>query len=133
MKKGFMSVALILAVPFVFLTGCIGASPNTSAGISVEKEKHPEGTLYLDNSNKNSLEEIVESAAKNSGWSITKFKSDRVIAEKIDGDTTYSATLKFFERERCIEFEKGSETSDSDISDLRDAIEDEAEKNSSGH
>ncbi|MCW8838181.1 MAG: hypothetical protein OQJ77_05155 [Thiovulaceae bacterium] len=129
MKNGFISVALILAVPFVFLTGCGGTSP--SPGFSVEKEKHTEGTLYLNHNNKNSLEHIIEKAAANSGWDITKFKSDRVIAERVDGDTTYSTTLKLFERDRCIEFENGSDTSDSDVSDLRDAIEDEAEKSSS--
>ncbi|WP_040766497.1 hypothetical protein [Sulfurimonas gotlandica] len=68
----------------------------------------------------------IEKAGEKTGWKITEFKSNEVIAEKVDGENTISSTVEFSEGH--IEFSNNSATSD-----LRDAIEDELSKEASAH
>ncbi len=68
----------------------------------------------------------IEKAAEKSGWKITPFKNNEVIAEKTDDGKTVSSSIKFYKG--YIEF---SNTSDTD--DLKEAIEEEFEKRSTSH
>ena len=122
MKK-IISLTLISSVAVMLITGC-GSSESSShdAGIS-------ENALYVNTHNNEKLAHAIHKAGKNTGWKITAYKSNMVIAEKSDGDTTHSLTLKF--NDGHVEFENAEGTSDGDIDDLRDAIEDIANEKDS--
>ncbi len=114
MKK-IIATALISSVTLMLITGCGGSGPSS------HDPSLSENVLYVNIHKNEKLEKAILKAGEASGWTITKFKSNSVIAEKVDGDTTYASTLKFSNGH--IEFENAKGTSDGDIDDLRDAIE----------
>lgn len=124
MKK-IISITLISSVALMLTTGCGGAGP------SAHDPSLNENVLYVNTHNNNKIAKAIHKAGESTGWKITEFKSNAVISEKMDGDTTYASTLKF--NDGHIEFENAEGTSDGDIDDLRDAIEEEANKSSSSH
>jgi len=122
MKK-IISLTLISSVALMLITGCGGSGPS-SHDQSIGKN-----ALYVKQHNNEKLIKSIEKAGEASGWKITKFKSNSVIAEKVDGDTTYSSTLKF--SNGYVDFENAQGTSDGDLDNLRDAIKEETKENSS--
>ena len=117
-----LSVTLISAITLVLSTGCGGTSPSPeyhNANISND-------ALYVKTENNEKIAHAVEKAGEKTGWKITEFKSNTLIAEKTDDGKTISSTIKF--SEGFIEFSNNSDTSD-----LRDAIEDELNKEPSAH
>lgn len=121
MKK-IISLTLISSVALLLTTGCGGSGPSADPSIS-------ENALYTNMHNNEKLLKVIHKAGSASGWKITDFKSNMVVAEKVDGDNTYASTLKF--NDGHVEFENAEGTSDGDIDDLRDAIEDIAEEKDS--
>lgn len=117
-----LSITLISAISLVLSTGCGGTSP--SSGAHDAKISHD--ALYVKTHNNKKIAHAIEKAGEETGWKITEFKSNEVIAEKTDGDKTISSSVKF--SGGYIEFSDNSETSD-----LRDAIEEELSKEVSTH
>ena len=119
MKK-IISLTLISSVALMLITGCGGSGPSAEHNDpSINKN-----ALYTNMHNNEKLAKVIHKAGEENGWKITKFKSNTVIAEKVAGDSTYGSTLKF--NDGHIEFENAEGTSDGDLDDLRDAIEDAA-------
>lgn len=122
MKK-IISITLISSVALMLITGCGGSGP------SAHDPSISENALYVNIHNNGKLAKAIHKAGEATGWKITKFKSNTVIAEKTDGGTTYSSTLKFSDGH--VEFENAEGTSEGELDDLRDAIEEAANAKSS--
>lgn len=119
MKK-ILSITLISALAVVLSTGCGSKSPDA------HDAKVSDSALYVDTHNNEKIAHAIEKAGEKTGWNITEFKNNEVIAEKTDNGDTVSTSIKFSDGH--IEF------GDADItSDLRDAIEDELSKDASSH
>ncbi|MEA1891680.1 MAG: hypothetical protein U9N33_03110 [Campylobacterota bacterium] len=127
MKK-ILSMTLVSALTLVFYTGCSSASPapDSSSVEAVKDVKISEQALHVNTRSNEKIAHAIKKAGDKTGWKITEFKSNEVIAEKTDDGETVSSGIKF--NQGYIEFENNSATSD-----LRDAIEEEFEKNSSAH
>lgn len=121
--KNIISLTLISSVTLMLTTGCGGAGP------SAHDPSISENALYVNTHNNEKLSKAIHKAGEATGWKITSFKSNAVIAEKVSGDTTYASTLKF--NDGHVEFENADGTSDGDLDDLRDAIEDIANEKDS--
>lgn len=80
----------------------------------------PKGSLYTGNKSSEEVIEIIKTAGEKNGWIITEFKANEVIAEKNEGGSTVSASVKIYDK--YIAFFKGS-ADGSDISELREYIE----------
>ncbi|MFT5835674.1 MAG: hypothetical protein ACI9RG_000567 [Sulfurimonas sp.] len=117
-----LSITLISAVSIVLYTGCGGNSPSAED----RDVRISEDALYVKTHDSKKIIHAIEKAGAETGWKITEFKSNEVIAEKTDGDKTISSTVKF--HGGYVDFSDNSETSD-----LRDAIEDELSKKASSH
>jgi len=126
MKK-IISLTLISSVAVMLITGCGGSSARPS---EIDPSLNA-NTLYVHTKNNEKLAHAIIRAGEASGWTITKFKSNSMIAEKADGDETYASTLKFSDGH--IEFENEEGTSDGDLDSLRDAIEEETNKENTSH
>lgn len=121
MKK-LLTITLASTLSIFLLTGCSSnkttAEDSMSGGIEMTLEGH--------HSNK-SIQKAIIKVGEEHGWKITEFKSNAVIAEKIDGDNTASATVTFDHDKITIMDESG----DIDADDLLDDINDELNKEAS--
>ena len=121
MKK-ILSITLISAVTLLLSSGCMGGShvpEHRDAAVS-------EDALYVETHNNEKILHAIKKAGEETGWKITEFKGNEVVAEKTDDGETVSSSIKFADGH--IEFGNSDATSD-----LRDAIEDELSKDSSSH
>jgi len=128
MKK-ILSITLISALTLVLSTGCSSKSDSAVVPASTAEKrdaKVSKEALYVNTHDNKKIAHAIEKAGEKTGWKITKFKSNEVIAEKTDGEETISSTIKFSEGH--IEFEDNEATMD-----LRDAIAEELSKNASSH
>ncbi len=119
MKK-ILSLTLMSSVALMLITGCGGSKP------TVKDPSVNENALYIKTYNNKKIAKAIHEAAKKAGWRITNFKSNALIAEKFDGDTAYATIVQFHDGH--IEFDNEEGTSDSDIDDLRDAIQEALEE-----
>nr|WP_321267445.1 hypothetical protein [uncultured Sulfurimonas sp.] len=118
-----LSIALISAITLVLSTGCSskgGAEPGT------HNAKVSEKALYVKTHNNKKIAEAIEKAGEKTGWKITEFKMNEVIAEKTENEVTVSSSIKF--SEGYVEF-----SNDSAASDLSDAIMEELNKDKATH
>jgi len=122
MKK-ILSITIISAVALIFSAGCMGGSTATPETHDTKVSKE---ALYVNTHDNKKVAHAIKKAGEKTGWKITEFKSNEVIAEKTDDGKTISSTIKFSEGH--IEFSDNDATSD-----LRDAIEDELNKSGSSH
>ena len=121
MKK-ILSIALISAMALLLSTGC---STKTSSA-HADDVKVSENALYVDVKNNEALIKVIKAAADKTGWNITEFKNNQVIAEKTEDGETIASSIVFYDGH--IEFEDSDATDD-----LRDAIEDEINNAKSSH
>lgn len=128
MKK-ILAVALISVVTLVISSGCKDNAPkvsNISEALKVRDAKISEEALYVGKYDNKKIIHAVEKAGEKTGWTITKFKGNEVLAEKTDGEDTVSSSVTF--SEGYVEF-----SNDADTSDLRNAIKEEVSSNTSSH
>jgi len=78
MKK-IISISLISSVAIMLMTGCGGSSARPS---EIDPSLN-ENTLYVHTKDNKKLARAIKRAGEASGWSITEFKSNSVIAEKV--------------------------------------------------
>ena len=121
MKK-LLTITLASTLSIFLLTGCSSnkttAEDSMSGGIEMTLEGH--------HSNK-SIQQAIIRVGEEHGWKITEFKSNAVIAEKIDGDNTASATVTF-DNDKIIVMD---ESGDIDANALLDDINEELGKEAS--
>ncbi len=121
MKK-ILSITLISALALVLSTGCGG----TTAAPAQKDAKVSTEALYVNTHDNKKVAHAIEKAGQKTGWKITEFKNNEVIAEKTTDGNTISSNIKFSEGH--IEFSDNDATSD-----LRSAIVEELSKKSSAH
>ncbi len=115
--KNILSLSLISAITLVLLTGCNSGSSNPEI---------PNNALEVNTHSSEEFLRAVKVAGEKSGWKITPFKSNEVVAEKISDGDTVSSSIKF--SKGYIEFEDPSVASS-----LSDAIDEELNKDPSEH
>ncbi|MCD4667148.1 MAG: hypothetical protein K8R44_00880 [Sulfurimonas sp.] len=89
-----------------------GRGAATSSKAPEAQEAHT-GEINNKHMTQEKLHKIIKEAGENNGWKMTEFKSNAIIAEKIDGDDSTSVT---------VTFSKGSFDIVPANSDLEDAI-----------
>jgi tryptophanase len=95
MKK-ILSIAVVSAFALILSTGC--ASKEMSAHIDETDESTIKSAIYIGDTSNEKAIHAIEEAAKNTGWRVTKFKSNAVIVEKIVDDKTISRTIKVYNK-----------------------------------
>ncbi|MEA2090934.1 MAG: hypothetical protein U9O83_01050 [Campylobacterota bacterium] len=128
MKK-ILSITLISALALVFSTGCSSKSEAAPAHAPAPEKrdvKVAKEALYVKTHNNKKIAHAIEKAGEKTGWKITEFKSNEVIAEKTTGEETIASTVKF--SGGYIEFSDNEATMD-----LREAIVEEFNKSASSH
>lgn len=98
-----ITLSIASALSTLLLVGC---------GATTSPEVHT-GEIHNKHMTQEKIHKIVKEAGENSGWKMTEFKSNTMIAEKIDGDNSTSLT---------VTFNKGSFDITPANSDLEDAI-----------
>jgi len=132
MKKIF-SITLVSALSLVLSTGCsskgdVKPSDNvatTSSSSSIDA-KISKDALFVNTHDNKKIIKAIKRAGEKTGWNITEFKSNEVIAEKTANEDTVSSSIHFSNGH--IEFSNPEATSD-----LRDAVEEECKGISSNH
>jgi len=84
MKK-FITRTILSALSIVLLSACGSEpSPESHSG-SVEKQHMTQEKVH----------KIIKKAGEEAGWTMIEFKSNTMIAEKIDGDNSIAVTVTF--------------------------------------
>jgi len=96
-----LGIASVLSA--LVLVGC---------GAATSPETHT-GEIHNKHMTQEKIHKIIKKAGEDNGWKMTEFKSNTMIAEKIDGDHSTSVT---------VTFNKGSFDISPTNSDLEDAI-----------
>ncbi|MGB6020481.1 MAG: hypothetical protein WBF77_12895 [Sulfurimonadaceae bacterium] len=122
MKK-MIKITLASAVSMLLLAGC------SAGGIQTAEESMSGGyELTLKGHTKTeTVHDAIMEAGEATGLKMTEFKSNAIIAEKVDGDDSASATVTFTNDKIIIM----QETGDIDADDLLKAIVEELEKEDS--
>ena len=84
MKKVII-LGLVTSLSVLLLSGC-GGEPSP--------ESHT-GTIEKQHLTQEKVQKIILKAGEEAGWTMTEFKNNAVIAEKVDGDDTQAVTVKF--------------------------------------
>jgi len=98
-----ITLGIASALSALVLVGC---------GAAISPEAHT-GETHNKHMTQEKIHKIIKKAGENNGWKMTEFKSNAIIAEKIDGDDSTSVT---------VTFNKGSFDIAPANSDLEDAI-----------
>ncbi len=122
MKK-MIKIVLASAVSMLLFTGCSGGNIHTaedsiSGGVELTLQGHTKTEAVHD---------AIMKAGEKNGLKMTEFKSNAIIAEKADGDSSASATVTFTNDKVVIM----DETGDIDAEDLLEAIEEELQSEDS--
>jgi len=111
-----IKLTLVTAATVLLLVGCGGDTQTASESMSGGTELHLEG-----HSTNKQLHEAIVKAGEHEGLKMTAFKSNAIIAERVDGDDSATATITF-SKDKIIIME---ETGDIDADDLMAAIQEE--------
>jgi len=115
MKK-ILSIALIATLTVAFSAGCGGSSPEAES----HSAKVSDRAIYVGMDDNEAIIEAIKKAADATGWNITEFKSNEVIAEKVFDDKTIASSIAIYDG--YVDFENGA------AAELADAIEEEVAK-----
>ncbi|NPA59765.1 MAG: hypothetical protein GXO30_04795 [Epsilonproteobacteria bacterium] len=123
-----LSIALISTLSLVLSTGCSSKSEDAtpSAKPTTLDAKVSKEALYVNTHNNKKILHAIKKAGDKTGWKITEFKRNEVLAEKTTNEETVSSSILFSDGH--IEFSNPEATSN-----LRDAIKEECETNQSSH
>ena len=80
-----ITLSLLSALSIVLLTGC-GSEPSP--------ESHT-GSIENRHITQEKMHSIIKKAGEDAGWTMTEFKSNAIIAEKIDGENATAVTVTF--------------------------------------
>ncbi len=135
MKKMIM-LTLISAISVLMLAGFTGCSEKSAsvAPVSESAQTSRSGGLetpIVGHISKKTIYKAIMKAGEENGWKMTPFKGTSIIAEKIDGDKSATATIGF--GEDTINIVKESSTLgskfDTYVSELQDSINKELQNN----
>ncbi len=116
MKK-LVTMTIATTLSMFLLTACSSnvqtAEDSMSGGVEL--------TLNGHHSNK-SIQKAIIKVGEEHGWKITEFKSNAVIAEKIDGDDSASATVTFDDDKVIVRDESGDINADDFLEYLNDEL-----------
>lgn len=129
--KNILTIVLISTITLIMSSGCKNDAVPAPALVTqkapeVRDAKVSKEALYIGTHDNKKVINAIKNAGKKIGWKITEFKSNEVIAEKTDGESTVSSSIKF--TDGYVDFSNNDTTSN-----LRDAIEEELSKSSSSH
>jgi len=125
MKK-ILTVVLMSVITLIISSGCNGATQDVAKKAEIRDAKITEDALHVDTRDNEKILKMLKKAAAKTGWKITEFKINEVIAEKTEGENTVSSSVVF--GGGYVEFKNQEDTSD-----LRDALEDALETEDSSH
>ncbi len=92
MKK-VITLSIVSLLSTFVLTGCMGGSAAPSKHDSDAKH---ENRVYIDKNLKlESIRYTIKNTGKRLGWIMTDFKSNSIIAEKIDANTNKTVTVTY--------------------------------------
>jgi len=123
MKK-MLQITLMATALSLVITGCSmksgGAWQEQTMSGSME-------SMVPADISKKQLHKAILSAGEKSGWKMTEFKSNSLVAEKMEGDESASATISYGEKALDIVKDSASSDSfyDSSIEELQGAITEE--------
>ena len=84
MKKVII-LGLVTSLSVLLLSGC-GGEPSPEAHTGMIEKQHM---------TQEKVQSIIKQAGEDAGWIMTEFKSNALIAEKLDGDNAEAVTIKF--------------------------------------
>ena len=116
MKK-LVTMTIATTLSMFLLTACGSnvqtAEDSISGGVEL--------TLSGHHSNK-SIQKAIIKVGEEHGWKITEFKSNAVVAEKIDGDDSASATVTFDNDKVIVRDDTGDINAGDFLEDLNDEL-----------
>ena len=118
-----IKITLAATVSMFLLTGCGGGNIQTSEG---SMSGGTELTLQS-HTKTEAVHDAIIKAGEEQGYTMTEFKSNAVIVEKADGDSSSSATVTFTNKKVVII----DETGHIDADNLLEAIEEELQSEGS--
>jgi len=119
-----IKTALISALALTLFSACSNTSNSTPTSVnSTHANTH--------NVNMKTLHKAIMQGAEDAGWIATEFKTNEVIAEKIDGEDSIVVSVKIIDG-RVHYLQEGEEVT-SDIDDLEDAISEAIHSKTSSH
>ncbi len=124
--KRILTIILISIITVMVSSGCKDTSSAIPSEPSVRDMKISEKALYVGVHDNEKLSKIIKRAAKKTGWNITEFKSNEVVAEKTDAEDTVSSSVCF--SHGYVEFSNNDDTAD-----LREAIKEELSNSTATH
>ena len=123
MKK-MITIGCIVLASTLLLTGC-GSKMEAEGGLNTTEKRGLEAVAQK-HMNKELLEKSILGAGEDAGWIMTEFKGNEIIAEKINGEDSITASVHFDSHGFHITPEEGT-------GDLKDAINDRLSSKSTGH
>lgn len=121
MKK-LITIGCATLTSVLLLTGC-GGKPGVESGAHKEEKRGLEAVAQ-ERVDKKVLHKVILEAGRGAGWIMTEFKNNEIIAEKIDGGSSVTASVHFGSHGFHITPEEGT-------GDLKDAINDRLSSSSS--
>jgi hypothetical protein len=115
MRK-IVSICFTGSLVISILAGC------SSKNLHPQDPSHSSSVIYTNMKNNSKLKNIIKKAAQEKGWRVTEFKENALIAEKFDDENPKYTTIKF--QNGYIDFDNGEGTSEDDIVDLKEYIDD---------
>lgn len=137
MKK--MSSAIVLSVATIALvTGCGVKSTGSNGASNLEMKAHIEkgdetiakSAIFVGNHKSEDIIKAIRAAGEKEGWSVTEFKSNAVVVEKILGEKTISSVITYHNQHISGDSEHAPME---ELLKLRHAIVDELKKEKGGH
>jgi len=83
--KRFITITILSALSIILLSAC-GSEPSPESHTGDVEKKHM---------TQKNIHKIIKKAGEDAGWTMTEFKSNAIIAEKIDGDNSIAVTVTF--------------------------------------
>ncbi len=123
--KNRVKITLVAALSLLLLTACSGENTQTAEGTSNSRSE-----LILHSHTKTKkIHDAIMQAGEESGLKMTEFKPNAVIAERLDGSNSASATIVFNKDKITIMKESGN----IGVDDLLEAIEHKLKDGESEH
>jgi len=123
--KNTVKITLVAALSLLLLSACSGDNTQTAEGTSNSSSE----LILHSHTRSKKVHDAIMQAGEESGLKMTEFKSNAIIAERIDGSNSASATIMFSKDKITIM----QETGDIGIDHLLEAIEEKLKDEESAH
>jgi len=123
--KNTVKITLVAALSLLLLSACSGENTQTAEGTSNSSSE----LILHSHTRSKKVHDAIMKAGEESGLKMTEFKSNAIIAERIDGSNSASATIMFGKDKITVM----QETGDIGVDDLLEAIEEKLKDEESAH